>query len=126
MHQPRRAASILATSIFFMSIIASNARFASAPPAAIASVSTRGRDLPGDAPPVLAPAALALLAAIADDRVPVAVGLVLVVGCDLEGEGFVVLEAGPPLRPMQGTPATVNSTVSTSPSLPDGKSLGAL
>ena len=40
--QPRRAASILATSIFFMSIIASNARLASAPPAAIASVSTRG------------------------------------------------------------------------------------
>ena len=41
-HQPRRAASIAATSIFFMPIMASNARFASAPPAAIASVSTRG------------------------------------------------------------------------------------
>src|SRR5437763_12316906 len=40
--QPRRAALIAATSIFFMPIIASNARFASAPPAAIASVSTRG------------------------------------------------------------------------------------
>ena len=40
--QPRRAAWIAATSIFFMLIIASNARFASAPPAAIASVSTRG------------------------------------------------------------------------------------
>ena len=37
-----RAASIAATSIFFMRIIASNARFASAPPAAIASVSPRG------------------------------------------------------------------------------------
>src|SRR5437868_15189711 len=41
-HQPRRAALIAATSIFFMPIMASNARFASAPPAASASVSTRG------------------------------------------------------------------------------------
>src|SRR4029078_7180865 len=39
---PRTAASILATSIFFIGIIASNARLATAPPAAIASVSTRG------------------------------------------------------------------------------------
>jgi hypothetical protein len=45
-HQPRRAASIAATSIFFMSIIASNAR---SPAAAIASISARGvicRDTP--------------------------------------------------------------------------------
>src|SRR6202012_5273080 len=34
-------------------------------------------DLPGDAPPVLAPAAVALLAAVADDRVPVTVRLFL-------------------------------------------------
>src|SRR5262249_24135648 len=40
--QPRRAASIAATSIFFMPITAANARFASLPLAAIASVSTRG------------------------------------------------------------------------------------
>src|SRR5262245_36079283 len=40
--QPRRAALIAATSIFFMSIIASNARLASSPPTASASVSTRG------------------------------------------------------------------------------------
>jgi hypothetical protein len=39
---PRRAASILATSIFFICIMASKARFASAPPAASASVSGRG------------------------------------------------------------------------------------
>jgi len=38
----RRAALIAATSIFFMPIIESNARFASSPPAARASVSTRG------------------------------------------------------------------------------------
>src|SRR5881394_1665036 len=42
LHHPRRAASILATSIFFIGIIASKARFASLPPAASASVSTRG------------------------------------------------------------------------------------
>src|SRR5258705_13286793 len=33
------------------------------------------RDLPGDAPPVLTPAARTLLASIADNGVPVAVGL---------------------------------------------------
>src|SRR5438128_10115582 len=42
LRQPRRAASMVATSIFFIGIIASKARFASAPPAASASVSTRG------------------------------------------------------------------------------------
>src|SRR5262249_35610336 len=52
------------------------------------------RDLPGEAPLVFAPAALALLAAITDDGVPVAVGLLLIVGGDLEREGFVVLERG--------------------------------
>src|SRR5947207_5995922 len=40
------------------------------------------RDLPGDAPSVLAPATRALLPAIADDGVPVAVGLLLIVGGD--------------------------------------------
>ena len=38
----RTAASILATSIFRIVIIASNARFATSPPFAIASVRTRG------------------------------------------------------------------------------------
>src|SRR5262249_53331392 len=50
------------------------------------------RDLPGDAPLVFAPTALALLAAITDDGVPVAVGLWLIVGGDLEREGLVVLD----------------------------------
>jgi hypothetical protein len=40
--QPRRAALIAATSIFLMPIIASNARLASSPPTASASVNTRG------------------------------------------------------------------------------------
>src|SRR5580765_1375149 len=49
-------------------------------------------DLPGEAPAVLAPTARAFLAAVADDRVPVAVGLLLIVRRDLEGKSFVVLE----------------------------------
>src|SRR3954471_22382327 len=60
------------------------------------------RDLPGDAPLVFAPAARALLAAIADDGVPVAVSLLLIVGGDLEREGFVVLERGPAVEPDTG------------------------
>ncbi|EEF25506.1 conserved hypothetical protein, partial [Ricinus communis] len=50
------------------------------------------RDLPRQAPLVLAPAARALGAAIADDGFPVAVRLRLVFGRNLEGEGFAVLE----------------------------------
>src|SRR5438477_9984064 len=52
------------------------------------------RDLPGNAPLVLAPAARALLATIADNGIPVAVGLLLIVGGDLEREGFVMFERG--------------------------------
>src|SRR6266516_6872775 len=52
------------------------------------------RDLPGDAPLVLAPAARALLASIADNGVPVAVGLLLIIGGDLKRESFIVLEHG--------------------------------
>jgi hypothetical protein len=51
-------------------------------------------DLPGDAPLVLAPAALALLATIADNGVPVAVGMLLIVGGDLEREGFAMFQSG--------------------------------
>src|SRR5205807_4933522 len=52
------------------------------------------RDLPGDAPLVFAPAARTLLATIANDGVPVAVGLLLIVGGDLEREGFAMFERG--------------------------------
>src|SRR5258708_4941739 len=51
-----------------------------------------GGDLPGEAPAVLAPTALAFLAAIADDRVPVAVRLFLTLRRDLEGKGLAMLE----------------------------------
>src|SRR6185369_6070671 len=52
------------------------------------------RDLPGDAPLVLAPAARALLASIADNGIPVAVGLLLIIGGDLKRESLVMLERG--------------------------------
>src|SRR5229473_5065868 len=52
------------------------------------------RNLPGDAPLVLAPAARTLLASIADNGVPVAVGLLLIIGGDLKRESFVMLERG--------------------------------
>ena len=49
-------------------------------------------DLPGEAPAVLAPTALTFIAAIADDRIPVAVRLFLSVRRDLEGKGLAVPE----------------------------------
>src|ERR1700704_6068412 len=56
-------------------------------------------DLPGEAPAVLAPAARAFLAAIADNPVPVAVRLRLIVGGDLEGERLAVLERRAAVEP---------------------------
>ena len=74
--------------------MASNARFASSPPAASASVSTRGVICQETPPLVLAPAARTLLTSIADDGVPVAVGLLLIIGGDLKRKSFVMLERG--------------------------------
>src|SRR5258708_6965892 len=50
------------------------------------------RDLPREAPAILAPTALAFLATIADDGVPIAVRLFLSVRRDLEGKGLAVPE----------------------------------
>ena len=50
------------------------------------------RDLPREAPAVFAPSALTLLAAVADDRVPIPVRFLLIVGRDLEGKGLTMLE----------------------------------
>src|SRR6185436_16763905 len=52
------------------------------------------RNLPGQAPFVLAPAARTLFATVTDDRVPVTISFGLVSGCDLKRECFVVLEVG--------------------------------
>ena len=46
---------------------------------------------------------------LAHDRVPIAVGLFLIVGMDHEADGFVGLEIGPPLRPTKLWPSNVNS-----------------
>ena len=54
-----------------------------------------GRDLPRDAPLVLAPAADAFLAAVADDGLPQTVGLGLILRADLERKCLAVLERGP-------------------------------
>ena len=89
---PARAASIFATSIFFIVIIASKARLASAPPAAIASVSTRGvicQERPQRS--LHQPHALSW-PPLLDDRVPVAVRLLLIVRRDLEGKRLALLE----------------------------------
>src|SRR5688572_6172392 len=55
-------------------------------------------DLPGHSPFVLAPAARALLATVADDRVPITIRFRLVGGCDLKRERFVVLERRSPVE----------------------------
>ena len=52
------------------------------------------RDLPGDTPLVFAPTALALLAAVADDRIPIPIGFGLIFRGNLERERFIVLERG--------------------------------
>src|SRR4051812_3551380 len=50
------------------------------------------RNLPRNAPLIFAPAAGTLLTAIADDSVPIAIGLSLIVSGDLERERFVMFE----------------------------------
>ena len=77
-------------------------------------------NLPGQAPFVLAPPACPLSATIADDGVPVTIGLDLVLGEDLNEKASLCLKAGPPFRPRQAMPTTLNSTVSTWPCLPAG------
>src|SRR4051812_33195411 len=50
------------------------------------------RDLPEDSPAVFAPATPLSLAAVADNRVPVAIRFLLGIRRDLEGEGLAVFE----------------------------------
>src|SRR5437660_8258341 len=64
---------------------------------------TRG-DLPGQAPSVLAPPARAFGSSVADDRIPVTIGLGLVLGADLEREGFAVFESGAAVQSETGYP----------------------
>jgi hypothetical protein len=92
--QPLRAASIAATSIFVISIIASNARLAAARSGLVtASMSTRGV-ICQDSPTGPAPAAGDFLSAVADDRFPQTIGFGLILGFDLERERIGVRMAG--------------------------------
>ncbi len=89
---------------------------------AIASISTRG--VICQRCPICPAACRRFSAAIAHDGVPVAV-----ISHDRRWrsgtEGFIVFEeGGSPWRPTQGMPATVKSTVSTSPALPEGNRFG--
>ena len=93
------AASMAAMSIFFICIIASNARWAAAGSGSVIACQGDRRNLPGQAPFVLAPAARTLLAAALDDRVPVAIRFGLVSGCDLKRERFAVFEHRSAVKP---------------------------
>ena len=53
-----------------------------------------GRDLPRKTPAILAPTASTFLPSIANDGVPITVGLFLVPGQDHEADGFIGLEIG--------------------------------
>ena len=86
---PSAAASRAAMSSFCIRSIASIARLARAGSASVKSASQpAGHDLPGQAELVLQPAALAVLAAVAE-LVPVVVDLVLVGAADLERDRLV-------------------------------------
>jgi hypothetical protein len=119
--EPRRAASIAAMSILRMPIIASNTRFAVAGSGS-ASASVRARGVICHDRPHLSlhqPHALSSppLPMIAFHRRSVSAWSAVATWTE---KASLCLKAGPPLRPRQGMPSTVNSTVRTSPCRPDG------
>ena len=61
-------------------------------------------DLPADAPAILAPAAIALLAAVADNGVPIAVGLFLALGQHHEADGLVRRKGRATVETQEGSP----------------------
>ena len=119
--QPRRAASIFAMSIFFIVIIASNTRLATLGSGSqIPSVNARGvicHDTPHRS--LHQPHSLSWppLPTIAFHRRSVSSWLSVAIWNE---NASLCLKIGPPFSPTQGMPATVNSTVSTSPCLPSG------
>src|SRR6476646_783831 len=60
------------------------------------------RDLPSQAPFVFAPSACALGTSISDNRVPVTIGLGLILGEDLKRKRFTVLESRAAIQPEAG------------------------
>jgi hypothetical protein len=111
----------MATSILRIVIIASNTRLdTTRSGSAIASVSTRGvicHDTPHRS--LHQPHSLSWppLPTIAFHRRSVSSWSSV---ATMNENASVCLNAGPPFRPMQGMPITVNSTVNTSPCVPDG------
>ena len=108
-----------------MVIMASKARFASSPPAASASVRVRGvicQDRPQRS--LHQPQALSCppLPTIAFHRRSVSAWSSVATWNE---KASLCWNAGPPFSPRHGMPMTVNSTVRTSLSLPEGKSPGA-
>lgn len=71
------------------------------------------RDLPGQSPFVLAPAAHALLTTVADDRVIIAIRFGLINGCDLKRERFAVLELKRREGSLSAAPWTKNYVIFT-------------
>src|SRR6478672_6299637 len=119
--QPRRAASIVAMSIFFIVIIASNARLAAAGSGSVMeSVSARGvicHDRPHLS--LHQPHSLSCPPSptIAFHRRSVSAWSSVATWNE---NASLCWNTGPPFKPRQGMPITVNSTVSTSPCLPEG------
>jgi len=105
---------------FFIGIIASKARLATSPPNRQGFAQNPWRNLPGDAPFVLAPAALTSLPAIADNGVPVAVCFFLIVGRDLERKGLTVLEGGTAIETetRKGPPRRIRRSARSPPCRP--------
>ena len=118
---PVRAASMLATSIRRIVMMASIARFAAE---AIRIGQSRNQcarcDLPGETPAVLAPPALAFAAAIVNDRIPIPIGFRLIICHDLKTltASFWAESEDRPFRPMKAWPRTVNSTIKGLPATP--------
>jgi hypothetical protein len=73
-----------------------------------------------ETPAVLAPAALAGLAAAGDNRVPVAVGLLPSIGRDLEGKGDAVLDRRTAVDAKAGNSADRELDGKNVAPLPDG------
>ena len=119
--QPLRAASIVAMSIFRIVIIASNARLAAARSGS-ASAAVRARGVICHDRPHLSlhqPHSLSWppFSTIAFHRRSVSAWSSVAIWNE---NASLCLNCGPPFRPMQGMPITVNSTVRTSPCLPSG------
>lgn len=89
-------------------------------------VEALGDHLPRHAELVLAPATRTRLTTVGGEQLPVAVDLVLGLDRQVERERLVEVELRAGLRPITGSPATVNSTMKSEPSVAPGTPSGAV